>query len=897
MILELLSRLVSVFRRRTLDQDFNEEFATHIELLTEQNQRRGLNRDEARRQAILQLGGLNATRDFHREARGLPWFERLLEWLRIFGHDAVYAVRSLAKARAFTFVCIVSLGIGMGTVMGILLAARMFTALPSGMNAEGLVEVLVKPQGKLLVEVEEPYIEEFSYPDFADLRASDTGMTLTGSTFGEALVRLPKGGTHRAGTMYVSGNYFQTMGATLARGQGFDASVDEHASAQPVVVLSDEFWQEQLNSDPDIVGKTITLDRIPHVVVGIASYWFQGHDKVDSASLWVPLEQHPRLRADPGLRFNRDKAWLHIHGRLSSGVTLQRANAAISNIMSGLAERYAASNALKGGAVEPYFPLGALRRSQVLIEQTMLLGLGGMVLLIVCLNVSGMVLVRSAMRERELSIRQAVGAARRQLIRYLLCESLVLATVAGALAAALLLGLPSLAALWFWGDIPTELKAGAGTVATGVGLCLITSLLFGLLPAIRFSRPTLISAMKDDVGGGGRRVGLVHRLAASVQVGIAIPFLAMSGVTLDQVRTTATADLGFEAKGLIAAPLDFAGASDTDERAASLLRTVRANLAGSSGIASVGVADGLPLDRRSRWLRVVGEDPTATASVRPTRVDEGYLKTMEIRLTRGRGFTSADGAGAEPVAILAEPVATRLFPDSDPLGKQITVTFEGKTRSVVTIVGLIHDVVGSQIQDRRGEMLLPLPQHPAPTVFLLARNQDRTGPTSALAPALRNALRDVDPDFDTARIVTGEQLLRTSMQNALVASAATGAGSAVALMLAALGVYGVIGVMVAMRRREMAVRIALGATSRHVVRTIFVDVVKLVVPGVALGLIGAFALTQTTPSGFVQGQSLVVEPFVYIVAAAIAVGVSLLASLPSARGAASVNPVAAMRSE
>jgi len=418
-IQEVLSRLVAVFRRRALDQDFDEEFGAHIDLLTEQNQRRGLDRDQARRKAILQLGGLNATRDVLREARGLPRVERLLEWLRVSGHDLAYAVRSLAKARGFTFVCIVSLGIGMGTVMGILLAARMLAAFPPGLTAEGLVEVLVKPQGGLLVEVEEPYIEEFSYPDFAELRASDTGMTLTGSTYGEALVRLPKGGTHRASTMYVSVNYFQTMGATLARGQGFDASVDEHASAQPVVVLSDKFWQEQLNSDPDIVGKTITLDRVPHVVVGIGPYGFQGHDKVDSASLWVPLEQHPRLSADPGLRSNRDMAWLHIHGRLSSGVTLQRANAAISNIMSGLAERYAASNALKGGGVEPYFPLGALRRSQVLIEQTLLLGLGGMVLLIVCLNVSGMVLVRSAMRERELSIRQAVGAARRQLIRYL----------------------------------------------------------------------------------------------------------------------------------------------------------------------------------------------------------------------------------------------------------------------------------------------------------------------------------------------------------------------------------------------------------------------------------------------------------------------------------------------
>src|SRR4030095_16983859 len=264
----------------------------------------------------------------------------------------------------------------------------------------------------------------------------------------------------------------------------------------------------------------------------------------------------PRLRTAPGLRLNRDIAWINVHGRLSSGVTIERANAAVSGTMSGLAERYAATNALKAGGVEPYFPLGALRRSRALMERAMMLGLGGMVLLIVCLNVSGMVLVRSAMRERELSIRQAVGAARRQFIRYLLCESLVLATVAGTLASALLLGLPSLAALWFWGGIPTELKADAGTIAMAVGLCLITPLLFGLLPAIRFSRPALISAMMDDVGGGRRRVGLVHRLAASIQVGIAIPFLAMSGVTLDQVRTAATVDLGFEVKGLIAAPLD-----------------------------------------------------------------------------------------------------------------------------------------------------------------------------------------------------------------------------------------------------------------------------------------------------------------------------------------------------
>jgi predicted permease len=814
-------------------------------------------------------------------------------------HDLAYAVRSLAKARAFTFVCVVSLGIGMGTVMAILLATQMITAPAPGINAEGLVEVLVRPQGKLLAEADEKYIEEFSYPDFAELRAADTGMTLTGSAYGEPLVRLPQGSTHQAPTLYVSANYFQTMGAALARGRGFDATVDQDLSSQPVVIVNDEFWKEEFNSDPDILGKTIPLDRVPHVVVGVASYGFQGHDTVDNASLWVPLEQHPRLRANPGLRFNRNMAWVHIHGRLFSGFAIQRANAAIDSIMFGLAAQYPATNALKAGGVEPYFPRGgALRRRRALMEQAMLLGLAGMVLLIVCLNVSGMVLVRSAIRERELSIRQAVGAARWQLIRYLFCESLVLATVAGTLASALLLGLPSIAALWFWGSIPTDLKAGAWTIAMVLGVCLITSLLFGLLPAIRFSRPALILAMKDDVGGGRRRVGRGHRLAASLQVGIAIPFLAVSGVMLDQVRTTATIDVGFQPKGLIAAPLNFAGASDTDERTASLLRGALANLAATSGIASVAVADGLPLDRRSRWLRVVGGDPSATARVRPTRVDEGYLKTMEIRLTRGRSFTAADTSGAEPVSILAEPIARRLFPDSDALGKQITVSFGNDTSRVLTVVGLIDDLVGALIHEQRAEMLLPLAQNPAAIVFLLARKENRTAPLSALAPALRNALVDIDTGFDPARIVTGEQLLRTSMENTFAASAATGAGGAVALLLAALGVYGVLGIMVAMRRRELAVRIALGATGRRVFRTICIDVVKLVAPGIALGLIAAFGLTRGISLSMFPGQSLpVVRPLVYIVAAAIAVGVSLLASLPSARSAVSINPVAAMRSE
>jgi predicted permease len=893
-IQETFSRLVSVFRRRTLDQDFEAEFAAHIDLLTEQNERRGLPRDEARRQAILKMGGLNATRDLHREARGLPFAERCLNALRNLGDDLVHAVRSLAKARSFSLVCVASLGIGMGTVIGILIVVRMLGTPPGMINTEGLVELLVRPQGQLRV-LRGDADEEWSYPNFTDLRDADTGMTISAWTIAQSVARLPGGGTRPVSIMYVSANYFDTLGIAVARGAGFDASVEGNAAGQPVVIVRYDFWKIRLASDPDILGKTITLNRVPHVVVGITPEWFQGHLEEGTALLWVPLGQHPRLRADESLRFNRSLDWIRIHGRLLPGVRIERANAAVSAVMSGLAERYPASNQFKAASVEPYHFQGAANRNEFRVLEAMFLGAAGLVLLVVCLNISGMVLVRSAMRERELSIRQAIGAARGHLIRYLLCEAIVLATVGGSLAFALLFGIPAVAAWYGWIPfLPPPLIPDASMFAICVGLCLVTSLMFGLLPAIRFSRPSLISALKDEAGGGGRQVGRVHRLAAAVQVGIAVPFLVIGGVLLDHVRTMATAELGFEPKGLLAAPVDLANVADTDERAASLLRAARENLAQTGGIASVGLADGLPLDFRPRGIRVSRGDEMNSGFVRPTRVDDGYLKTMGIRLVRGRGFTAEDRAGAELVAVIAEPIAVRLFPNSDALGQRITLSFQDRSTKVVTIVGVISDLVGAQMSTPRGELLLPLAQHPASNVYLVARSADVSG-SMALASAFRNALNDLDRDFDAASIMTGEQLVRRSIEDMLLQSAFASVGGGAALTLAALGVYGVIGFLVAMRTREIAVRIALGASNQRVLRKILTDVVKLVVPGVALGLIVAiFVVRNSYLSWYSLGA---VEPLVYTVGVSIAIGIAILAGLPSARRAASVDPAVAMRSE
>jgi ABC-type antimicrobial peptide transport system permease subunit len=480
----------------------------------------------------------------------------------------------------------------------------------------------------------------------------------------------------------------------------------------------------------------------------------------------------------------------------------------------------------------------------------------------------------------------------------------VLATLAGSLAAALLIGGIRALTVRFFGSVPPTLNVDGWMIAACAGLCLITTLMFGLIPAIRFSRPNVLARLKDEVGGGGRRVGRVHRLAAAVQLGIAVPFLVAGGVLLDHMRTTATAELGFEEKGLIAAPVNLTGPAGSAELTAVLLRTAREHLAQTSGVTSVGIADGLPLDFRSRSARVSRQDDTTPVFVRQTRVDEGYRSTMGIRLVRGRDFTPQDRAGAELVAMIAEPIAVRLFPHSDALGQRLTVTFADRTVKVVTIVGVIADLVGAQISTPRGEMLLPLAQHPASTVFLIARGSEAGGST-ALAPAFQTALRDLNPDFNVSfasrhpgylsSLVTGETLVENSIRDTFSQSRPAFIGGGVALILAALGVYGVVGFMLAARTREMAVRTALGATHARLLRRIFIDVAKLVAPGVAAGLaVAIFVVRVSYLSWYALGG---VEPLVYAVAVGIAVAVALIASLPAARRAASVDPIAAMRTE
>lgn len=819
--------------------------------------------------------------------------------------DLLHAARTLIRARAFTAVCVLSLGLGMGVVIAILLFLRMVMGTPAGVDDDGLVELVIRPTGRLQAEAGTAIIDTWSYPDYLDVRSAARGMVVTGWTRGEGVVKLPnEDRTASVPTMYVSSNYFSTIGVPLMRGRGFSA-VDDASLAEPEAVIGHRVWQLRFGSDPDVVGRAITINGTEYTIAGVAPEGFRGHiNGLDGTyhQLWLPLSRHPRLTGDESVRLTRDAAWVRIVARLTGDTTVAQADAVVQASMAALATRYPATNGEKLGGAEPYFPAGAARRTQVSFARLMIMGLSGIVLLVVGLNISGMMLVRSAMRERELAIRLAIGASRWRLIRFHLSEALILAVLGGSAASAVLFGGPVLLAWWldFSGPALDLFTPDLWVVLQCIVLCFVTSLVLGLLPALRFSRPSIVDVLKNDSTGGGRRVGRLQRLTAAAQAGLAVPFLVICGVQFDQARVTAFADTGFQPKGLYAVRLNLGAITRTEEEQRRFLNAIQQNLAQAAGVTAVGVADGLPLDFIYRNVRISRENDSGFLTVHTTRVTPGYLESIGTSLLLGRFIEANDQEGAERVVVLSEPLARQLFPAGDPLGARVTFALAGGEPQTYTVVGVTADLVSTQMGNPRPQLFVSLAQHPASSVLLIARGVPsdpsmRAAFANAIAGGLRAIADPSDPDTVFRELITGEWLIENSRSDLLTSSGVGGAAAAVALVLAAFGVYGVIAFMVATRTREIGVRMALGASRSRVLREVLGDALKLVVPGIAVGLLLAVLWVRLAdPAWYPLGG---VEPLVYSLAAATAFSVAVLAGLPSARRAAAVEPMVAMRAE
>jgi predicted permease len=538
----------------------------------------------------------------------------------------------------------------------------------------------------------------------------------------------------------------------------------------------------------------------------------------------------------------------------------------------------------------------------------LMLGLCGMVLLVVGLNVSGMMLVRSAIRERELAIRLALGAGRWRLIRYHLSEALALALLGGIVGSAVVFGGP-LAVAWafdLWGLWLNLFRPDVWVALQIIALCFVTSLVLGLLPALRFSRPSVVSALKNDTPGT-RRVGWLQRLTAAAQAGLAVPFLVIGGLNLDRARVTAMADLGYEPRGVYAARLPLSAITTTEEERRLFVRTVLDTLGQASGVDSVTVSDGMPLDFTYRNTRIAIDGESVFATVHTTRVGPGYFETLDIPLLAGRAIDATDRDGAERVVVLSEPLAASLFPAGDSLGRRVSFGLAGSEPQTYTVVGITGDLVSTQMGNPRPQLFVSLAQQPASTVMVIARGApSNPAMHGAFEQAVTDGLRTIPgqtakatgpahPNVVFRELITGESLIEGSRLDLLSHSAVGGAAAAVALVLAALGVYGVIAFMVATRTREIGVRMALGASRGRVLGDVLGDSLKLVGPGIGVGLLlGVLWVRLLDPSWYPLGG---VEPLIYTAAAATAFLVAVVAGIPSARRAARVEPMIAMRAE
>lgn len=809
------------------------------------------------------------------------------------GQDLRVAIRSLAHSRAFTIIAVLSLavGIGVNTTLLSFVQVLWFRPVP-GVTADGVVEVLTLER--------EREMQEWTYPDFADVRSAETPIAeLTGWKPRDGSLTTAAG-SHRVHIDYVSANFFHVLGVVPSHGRGFLPSEDLAPGQHPVTVLSHGLWQDRFGGEPDIVGRTVTLNRTSYTVVGVAPESFKGHRTFGHTDIWVPLMQHPFMAAEHGMMVDRDTHWLQVLGRLHEGATVDQANAALRTVYSRLAQEYPESNDERGARAHAFGPVPALGRAESGAALGLLLGLALVVLLIICGNVAGMVLARSATREREIAVRMALGSGRRKLVSYLMTEAAVLAVVGGGLGVVLafwITGAATPAALAMAAESGTDFRPNGTVLLASLGLALGTTLAVGLLPALRFSRPDLLGSLKEGAGGGLRRVGRVHRVAASAQIAVAVSLIVTCGLFLRAVGEMHRRDVGFDPHNLLVASLDLSlEGYESLETAGPFLEQLTEELAALPGVTAVSLADGLPLDQVGNFTHVWRPDRSSddggTTDVEFTRVTERYFQTIGTPILRGRGLESSDTDASEPVVVITQALADELWPGVEALGQRLAFPLHRDEAREYTVIGVVGHVASSRATEDWPHVFVALRQQYRPRVLFVVR-------TSADSPALVRAIQDAilaaDPNLSFPPVVSSETLVARSTQSQrATANVAAGLGL-LALILSAIGVYGVVAFAVANRTREIGVRMALGATQVRVVRSVLRDAAWLATPGLVLGTLLAAGSAAAMRSMLLGVSPL--DPITLCLAAAVLALVVLVASLVPARRASRVDPMDALRWE
>lgn len=901
-----LLRLRSQFRQSALDRQLEEELRFHLDMEAETNRKRGMKAEDAWSAAQRSFGGTQQIKESYRERRGLPMIEGALKDLR-------YAFRAVRKNPGFTAIVVSSLALGIGanTAIFTLIDAVMLRSLPVRLPDE-LVSVGDASRPTALLHGG-PMANLFSYPLYKRLRDENqvfTGLLASGQT-GRLDVGAGSGGTEEARGRLVSGNYFEVLGVSPIIGRTFYPDEDRASEVSPVVVISYDYWVNHFGRDPKIPGNTLRINGSTFTVIGVAPPGFLGEVVGSPADIWIPLSMQPLVNPGDSRLDKRDTNWLLCIGRLKPGVAIQRARAEMVTLVQNALVDYESAagspdklRAIRGEQVDVASGsrgFSFIRKYDSSLLFT-LMAMVGLVLLTACANAANLLLARGTSRQKEISLRMALGAGRARVTRQLLTESALLASGAG-LIGVLLAGwgsrlLSQLASAASGPNpIPFEVDVQPNMTVLGFNavISFLTALLFGLAPALCSTRVDIAPALKESARSVSQGRWHWGRVLVVAQLALSVLIVTGAGLFLRSMAHLNSIDVGYSRHNVVLISADLAGSGYPASQRLPLSRRLLEHLRSLPGVAGATVSqNGIfsRLDSSTDILQVEGFVPTrkddSTSSF--DQVGPHYFQVLGVPIKAGREFDERENVNGSTPVVLNETMVRFYFGNGDPLGKQL---LNGGDR--FTVIGVVKDMKERSLKSKT-ERRFYGPLFQSDDTFRTLNFEVKTlGAAAPMIASIRREIQSFDPGLKVSRIDPVNVLIDQDIGGDRLIAELSGFFGILALLLVAYGLYGVISYTTGRRTNEIGLRMAIGADRGDVMRMVLGETMMLICAGLAIGLPTAMAtsrLIAATLSGVSPSDPMTVAAVVLVM-----LGVGLLAGFVPAARASRIDPMAALRQE